>query len=405
MAPRGEASGSGWRRAVPSLTMSLLARLPESSIGVLLVLSVRDLGHSYAAAGASSGVCAFAMALGGPVLGRGVDRLGPAPILTACGIVVALAALAFALLPDGVHLAFIFLAAAALGFAQPPVAASARGAWRRLLTSSAFERVVRLDATLQEISFMTGPLIFVTLATLIGAQDGLLIVGAMLGVIAVVFALLPEVRAIDPLARPHGASVLGTLSYPGIRVMAVVSFLLGLLFGTIELGVIQAAEHFDRSELTGVLLGTWGVGSIVVGLIAMPRTRGANPVGVLSLSLLAATVLNIPVIFGLSPVWIGFSLLVAGSPNAIVIGQLYSLIPRYVGAHEVTEAFSLEVASAVSGVGVGTMLAGLVGSELGFRGPFVIAVIAAGVAFLLVVARRRVLEEDQLAEERPVEVP
>ena len=114
-----------------------------------------------------------------------------------------------------------------------------------------------------------------------------------------------------------------------------------------------------------------------------------------------ASLLNIPVILGLGPVWIGLSLLVAGSPNAIVIGQLYSLIPRYVGAHEVTEAFSLEVASAVSGVGVGTMLAGIAASVVGFRGPFAIAVIAAGIAFLIVGARWSVLEEGQLAEAQP----
>jgi MFS family permease len=59
-----------------TLALALLARIPLGAVGLLLVLQVRHLGHSYALAGACSGACALGMAFGAPMLGRTVDRIG-----------------------------------------------------------------------------------------------------------------------------------------------------------------------------------------------------------------------------------------------------------------------------------------------------------------------------------------
>jgi MFS family permease len=383
----------GWR----SLAMSLLSRLPESSIGVLLVLSVREIGHSYAAAGACSGAAAFGMAVGTPILGRAVDRIGAARVVAASGLTVSLAALAFALLPHRAELVVGLMISAVIGLAQPPIAPSARAVWRRILATAAFERVARLDATLSELSFIVGPLIFISLATLVGPQEALLIVGAALGVIAVAFAALPEVRALKPVRRPSGGSFLGALASPGVRTLMSVSFLLGMLVGSIELGVVQASADFGHPGLTGALLGIWGCGSITVGVLAMRSQRITDSVHTLRNALLVAAVLNLPLILVDSPVTLALALVIAGMPNAIIIGQIYSQLPRFVPEHQLTEVFSLDLGSAISGVGVGTMVAGLAITVAGSGASFFLGLIAISAAALVVVACRRTL--------RPIAAP
>lgn len=165
---------------------------------------------------------------------------------------------------------------------------------------------------------------------------------------------------------------------------------MGVLFGSIELGIIGALEEIGQAGLTGLLFGCWGLGSIVVGLIAMRHRRSAS-VERLILGLLAAMVLNLPLILAAPPGWLGLALVFAGSPNAIIIGQVYSLIPRFAAAGRVTEAFAVEVAGMISGVGVGTLLAGLAASAIGPHAPFGVAVIAVTLALVLVASRRRLL--------------
>ena len=57
---------------------ALVGRLPQGMSSLAILLLVRGVTHSYAAAGVAVGAFALATAACAPVVGRLVDRFGPA---------------------------------------------------------------------------------------------------------------------------------------------------------------------------------------------------------------------------------------------------------------------------------------------------------------------------------------
>ena len=131
-----------------TLALALLARVPPSALGLLLVLQIRHLGHSYALAGACSGACALGMAACSPLLGRAIDRAGQTAILAVTGVAVVLACALFALIPPSAPTPVYLAVAVAIGAVQPPISSCARVLWRRILDRDGFNTLVTLDASL-----------------------------------------------------------------------------------------------------------------------------------------------------------------------------------------------------------------------------------------------------------------
>ena len=65
--------------ALRILAISIVARLPLAMLGIALLVHVVHLTGSYAAAGIVSGANAVALGVGGPLLGKLVDRRGQTP--------------------------------------------------------------------------------------------------------------------------------------------------------------------------------------------------------------------------------------------------------------------------------------------------------------------------------------
>lgn len=101
-------------------TVSILARLPLATFSIGVLVHAQHLTGSYAAAGVVSGALAIAQGLGGPVLGRLVDRSGQTATLTASALVAAGSLVALAIAPADSPLSLLVLLAAVLGFATPP---------------------------------------------------------------------------------------------------------------------------------------------------------------------------------------------------------------------------------------------------------------------------------------------
>jgi MFS family permease len=372
-----------------TLSLALLARVPLGAIGLLLVLQVRHLGHSYLLAGACSGACALGMAVGSPILGRAIDRIGQAPVLTLSAGGVAGAAVAFAVLPSGAPAVAFLLLAAVLGITQPPVGACVRVLWRRMMDGASFSSLVTLDASLQELAFMAGPLLLVAVASLVGAAAALALTGILLGTTAALFALLPEtVRfggAEPPAAQPGSDTPApGALASPGVRTLLAIAGLMGVAFGATELGIVTVADEHDASGAAGVLFALWGAGSFAGGLL-WTRRGGRDQVGsmlwlLVTLGVTSAALAALP---GLWP--LGAGLVVAGAAIAPLFGVLYALMAEVAPAGAMTEAFTWETSAITGGIAIGSALAGAVA---GWTSPPLTFAVA-GVGFLAGAAVQR----------------
>ena len=130
-------------------------------IGLALLLLVREHGGSYAAAGGVSGAYFIATAVGAPIAGRLVDRRGQARILLRRAVIFpSLLAAVCALALVDAPLALVGACAAAAGALMPPVGSSLRALWPRMFADGELRAAAyALEASLQEITFIVGPLL------------------------------------------------------------------------------------------------------------------------------------------------------------------------------------------------------------------------------------------------------
>jgi MFS family permease len=375
-----------------TLALALLARVPPPALGLLLVLQIRHLGHSYALAGVCSGAFALGEAVCSPLLGRTIDRTGQRAVVAFTGVVAAVACVVFAFIPAGAPAGLLIAVAAAMGAVQPPLVACVRVIWRRILDREGFNRLVTLDASLQELAFMAGPLVLISLASATSPAVALATTGALLGACSLVFAGLRETRRFGGPQHDHGLDgprpAGGALSAPAVRVLLVVAALLGVAFGATELSLVTAAAHLDARSATGVLFALWCVGSFLSGALwAHKRAADADPVRSMFWLILACGVPSLPLGLAPSVALLGVGLVIAGAAIAPMFGVLYSLMADVTPPGTLTEALTLQSSALTAGLAVGSASAGAVASGVGAPATFVLAGVAYIAAGLAVRAR------------------
>jgi MFS family permease len=366
-----------------SLALALVARIPIGALSLLLVLAVRGAGHTYAVAGLASGACALGMALSAPLMGRAADRFGQSVVLFVSAVSTAVSFAGFAALPQGAPASAYIGVALVCGLALPPVSASSRVVWGQMLDTVAFQRIVTLDASLQELAFLLGPLVLVTGATQFSPDAALAATGIGWGAVTAAFAALPETRSVRG-ARSAEASMLGPVADRGVRTLLIVAIALGFCIGATELGVVNLAESHGALGLLVVLYGLWSLGSLVGGLVSLrlpPRDVVRRAQWLLVVVTLATAVLAL----AQGPLPLAILLAVAGVANAPLFGALYTVMAGIAPAGTVTEAYSLQTAGLTIGIAVGAAVGGVIAGARGPSGVFLVA--AAGMVVGVLVHR------------------
>ncbi|MEO5633469.1 MFS transporter [Gaiella sp.] len=328
----------GNRYAASLLAWSIVARLPNGMGALSLVLLVRATGAGYGEAGLVAAAYAVAVAVGAPYGGRQVDRRGAARILRRrlvlySSLFGATAVLGAADAPIPVIAAF----AAASGLTLAPISSVMRSIWPTVAGEDGARTAYALDAALQEVIFVGGPLLVAVLATFdpAAAVAGAAVIAAV-GTFA--FMRLPPVRASEPAEDRH-LSRLGALSAVGVRTLALLSLCLGIGFGSAEIAIPAFAEAQGNRALAGVALAGFSCGSLLGGLVAALRPSRDDRRRIIIGTFLLAALLALPLLSG-SVAAMTALFFVAGVPVAPVVAAIYGQIGRVAAAGSVAEAFS-----------------------------------------------------------------
>jgi len=368
---------------------SMAGRLPASALGLVFILRTRELTGSYAAGGAVAGAYALANGVTSPLLGRLVDRRGQAAVLVPAALVASVALVAFALLPPGAAVLPAVACAAVAGGAFPPLGPCLRTLWPALLgddpgrTHAAFS----LEAAALEATYIAGP---VLIAGAIGAWSTaaatLTCAALLLGGVAA-FAAHAASRAWRP-AGPAPAGRAGALRAAGVRTLMLVFFLLGATFGAIEVAVPVAAEAAGRPGAAGLLLGIWGLGSLLGGLAAARAGAAADPVRRLSVLLAALAAGHLLLIATTGPLLLAGMLLVAGLALSPAIAAAYGLVDGLAPAGAVTEAYTWLSTGIAGGLALGAGVCGALAEAEGAGAAFAVAGAACAAAAVAGILRR-----------------
>jgi MFS family permease len=337
---------------------SCVARLPMGALGLLLVLHTQQITGSYAKGGLASGAYAIALGISNPALARVVDRSGQTLILRVGAPLAAAAIVVLAILPDGAPLAAIVACAAVAGASQPPVGACMRALWPVLLdTPDRRHAAYSMEGALLEVVYICGPVLIVAGIGSWSTSAAMLACATVLLVGDLAFAAHPISRA----WRPHAdveRDLTGALRGPGVRVLVAVFVLCGLSVGAVEVAVPAALDSTGHRELTGVLLGLWGVGSMFAGLAIGRLGAATNAPRRLAIALAAWGLAHGAVGISGEPLVLGLLLLVAGATIAPTFVSANGMLDDLAPTGTITEAFTWTSTGIAVGIAAGSAVAG-----------------------------------------------
>ena len=342
------------------LAMAVLARMPLGTVTLAMLLHVRALTGSFAAAGAAVGVYLGASAATAPLIGRWIDRRGPRTPLAITGIVCPAALLILWLAgPLALPTRILWLVAGVAGAFAPPITVLTRTMWRyRFDDDGARKTAFALDAVLVELSFTAGPAL-IALLLAIGSPAVAFGAAWLFTALAVpTFVASPALRywRHDRHAERH---LLGPLTEPRLLVVYATTFLLTCSLGLLEIGYPGFAAQARNPPLAGVLIAVSSIGSAIGGLVyggthfaLSPERQLRRVLGVLVLPLAAHAVIA-------SAGWLALAGFAAGLCIAPALTMVTMLISFHAPVRYATEAFTWSATCIVSGIGAGNALGGV----------------------------------------------
>jgi predicted MFS family arabinose efflux permease len=352
-----------------------------------LVLLVRSEGGSYATAGIVSGTYAVASGAGAVVGGRLVDRRAPAPVVITYAIahgvaLTALLALAHARVAEGVLVA----ATAVAGLLMPPVGPTIRMMWPAMLPRPELRTTAyALEATIQEVIFVVGPLIVAALAASISAGAGIVASGLACIAGAIGFTATPAVRARrpDPAHDRSDHHLFQALIPWGIRRVLMVGIAYGLAFGAAEVAMPAFAEGHGGRSLGGITLAAFSGGSLIGGVVAgAASSAGALNRRLQVISAAFVVVLVPPLLAGSIPE-MAVIMFVAGLPIAPSVAVSYNMLERAAVPGTQAEVFGWMSTSVTIGLATGTAAGGSLIAHTGVRAALALGIAGAAVACAL----------------------
>lgn len=357
-------------------TAALVARLPISMVGLGIVLLVEERTGSYGLAGTVSAVFVLAEAAFAVLHGRWVDHFGQFRVLpTAISIFGAGLALMMLAVERDWPMALTYVFAAISGAALPQVGASVRTRWSHLLDEPGEKQTAfALEAVLDEVVFVVGPVVVTLLATSWDPVAGLTF--ALVSGVVGTFAFAVQ-RATEPPAGTATTAdgVRPAMPWRLVLPLALVCLTLGALFGAAEVTTVAFAEEQGKRWIAGWLLAAWSFGSLVAGLVTGAIAWRSGPDVRLRWGSAAMALAMAPLMFIDSIGLMAVVLLVGGLAIAPTLIGTMTMVEQGVPSGRLTEGMAILHTGIVAGVAPGAAVAGFVVDHSGASAAYAVALV------------------------------
>jgi MFS family permease len=361
----------------------LAARLPIAMTGIGVVLLVSLSTGSFAVAGGVAATATLAGAVAAPLWGRTIDRAGQAPVLVVAALLwsVSLAVLVLAV-ESGWPLPAVLAAAVGVGLGFSSAGSAVRARWsHRLQGSPLLDTAFAVEAVLDEVIFIVGPVLVTFLATTVDPALALGVAGAV--GLAGALALAAQ-RGTEPPRRPlrsAGASV-ERIRPAALAPVVVASVALGMVFGGMEVVVVAFATEADVLSWAGAILMAWAAGSLVSGVLTGTLVWRRSPAARFRVGSLCLALSLVPLPFVHEPLLVAGLLVLSGMAIAPTLIASVAVTQAAVPQARLAEALGWTSTGLAGGLAAGAAgLGALVdvgGASLGFWG-----VVAAGASLAL----------------------
>lgn len=349
-----------------------VTRLAQAMYALALLLMLQQRFRGLEVAGIVVSAFTLAVATGGPLWGRLIDRRGPI-VLAGCAVAGPMAIVGLVLIAQRGPVGALVAVAVVAGALQPP----ASSALRALIADAFGDLQVRdtaysLDTIGTEVCFILGPAA-VGACVAVGTPQLGLLTGAVLTLCGTLLFLAAGRSPVDgggsvlPLVSEAGVIAARSPSRGIVWVISSLAFLQFLSVGMVEVGAVARASELGTPAASGLLLTTWAVGSVsggfvqsIVGWTASPRLQYtvltlSTAAGFAILTLAHDLVSLVPLMF------------VAGVSVAPVSALTAAAVGVSAPANSRTEAFTWVNSANAAGGSAGYLLAGVIAQHWGAR--------------------------------------
>ncbi|WP_329566721.1 MFS transporter [Kitasatospora sp. NBC_01266] len=337
---------------------TLLGRLPAGMTALVIALALREAGAPYSRIGLATAAYAISAAVGGPVLGRIVDRTGQPRVLVSSAVVAGFGYALLALAPG--NPAAGIAGAALAGLCMPPLEPCLRALWPDVVAQEQLDTAYAFDSASQQILYVAGPLAVAGIAAL-ASPVAALWTAAGLGLAgALVVATAGPARRWQAPPRGHGAGLLGPLRSPGLVLLLIGLAGAGWTVGAQNVLFIAYAERHPH-QLPG------GAG-LLLALAALAGLLGALGYGARSWRsdtatrtwalALAMGVCYLPLLLLPGPGPMALLAFVSGIGLAPLLAAAFVLVAELAPTGTVTEAFAWLVTLFATGNALGYAVSG-----------------------------------------------
>lgn len=336
-----------------TVLLMILARIPSAGAGMTLTLHVAvGMGRGYAAAGTVGAAATIGIALGGPVMGRVVDKYGLRRML----VITTIGEAAFWFPAPSMSYPVLLACAFVGGIVVMPAMAIGRQAMTALVPEDDRRTALSLDSIGVELTFMIAPALAVLVCTQFSTVAALVGMGCATTAAGIVlYVVNPPVRG----EHEQGAETPPRRSWLTPKFVAVLIGAIGVVFVLCghEVALVAALRAHDQLDWTGIVIIAMCVASAAGGLLYGSMHRS---VGLLPLLLLLA-VLSVPIgVFGSSWWVLALMLAPANFACAPAITATGEQVSKLAPAGARGEAMGLQGSAFTLGAAIGSPLIGLV---------------------------------------------
>ena len=375
--------------ALAFTSAALVARLPMSMVGLGIVLLVEERTGSYGLAGTVSAAFVLAEAAFAVLHGRLVDSLGQWRVLP---LAISIFGVGMALMMLSVEqewsLASTYLFAALAGASLPQVGASVRTRWAHLLERPAeVQTAFALEAVLDEVVFVVGPVLVTILATSWHPIAGLTV--AVVSGLVGTFAFAAQRRTEPPAGRRDESGAREPMPWRLVLTLAMVCLTLGGLFGAAEVTTVAFAEEQGMRWAAGWLLAAWAIGSLIAGLVTGAIAWRSGPDVRLRWGSAAMALAMVPLIFIESVPLMAVVLVLGGLAIAPTMIGAMTMTEQGVPPSRLTEGLAILHTGLVAGVAPGAGIAGFVVDHRGASAAYGVALVGGILGAIVAQTARR----------------
>ncbi len=347
-----------------------VARLPISMTGIGIVLLVSLTSGSFGRAGLVTAVATLTGAVAAPAWGRVIDRIGQARVLLVAAVLATAGTvlLIISVLADWPLLATL-AAAVLVGLGFTSAGACVRARWTyRLAGSPLLNTAFAVEAVLDEVVFIVGPVLVTFLATAIHPALGIGVAGT-LGLVGAV--LLAVQRGTEPPVHfETRRAARGRISLAVLIPVVIACCALGAVFGGMEVVVVAFAREADVLSYAGVLLMAWACGSLVAGVLTGSRQWQASPAQRFRVGAAVLGCSLIPLPFISQPIFVAAILIISGMAIAPTLIASVAVTQASVPQSRLTEALAWTTTGLAAGVAAGAAVLGQLIDAYGARAGF-----------------------------------